>query len=169
MFLEKVSKLLLISICVYFAYILITDNHHWSPIDYANLGLHEAGHLVFMPFGRFIYMLGGSLTQIAIPILFCIYFFKEKDYFASSTMIFWVGNNMLNVGVYMSDAIHMQLPLFGGEGTVHDWNYLFTQMSVLDKSELIGSIMFNMGAVGMIFGICTMIFFAFTNKKTSNI
>ena len=34
-----------------------------------NLPFHEAGHLIFRPFGRFMTSLGGSLSQLIIPLL----------------------------------------------------------------------------------------------------
>jgi hypothetical protein len=40
-----------------------------------NLIFHEAGHILFMPFGRFMKILGGSLNQILIPAIVSSYFF----------------------------------------------------------------------------------------------
>lgn len=34
-----------------------------------NLPFHEAGHLIFIPFGRFMTILGGSLGQVLMPII----------------------------------------------------------------------------------------------------
>ncbi len=34
-----------------------------------NLVFHEAGHVIFMPFGRFLSILGGTLGQWLIPFI----------------------------------------------------------------------------------------------------
>src|SRR6266571_3511898 len=34
-----------------------------------NLPFHEAGHLIFSPFGRFLTVLGGSLGQLFMPLI----------------------------------------------------------------------------------------------------
>ena len=34
-----------------------------------NLVFHEAGHMIFMPFGRFIMILGGTLGQLIMPLV----------------------------------------------------------------------------------------------------
>lgn len=44
----------------------------WSPstyrfLDRVDLVFHEAGHVIFGPFGEFIGILGGSLMQVLIP------------------------------------------------------------------------------------------------------
>lgn len=38
--------------------------------DYVNLAIHEGGHLLFRPFGDLLYFLGGSLTQVLLPLAF---------------------------------------------------------------------------------------------------
>ena len=45
-----------------------------------NLPFHEAGHIVFMPFGDFMMSLGGSLLQVLIPVI-CgwVFLFKQND------------------------------------------------------------------------------------------
>src|SRR5919198_2149407 len=47
-----------------------------------NLPFHEAGHLVFMPFGRFMTVLGGSLGQLLMPLV-CVgaFLFYNHDAF----------------------------------------------------------------------------------------
>lgn len=42
------------------------DPYEWHLIDGVNLVIHEAGHIVFMPFGEFIMIAGGSLFQIIL-------------------------------------------------------------------------------------------------------
>ena len=109
-----------------------------------NLPIHEAGHVLFRIFGEFMGIAGGSLLQILVPIVFFGYFIYYKKPFSASIVLFWVGNNFLDVYVYAADAVVMQLPLLSGltgaEGGFHDWNYLLTETGLLDKTNLIAKI-----------------------------
>lgn len=104
----------------------------WSALDFVNLPIHETGHLVFAPFGETLTMLGGTLLQIAMPLLFAASFLRRRDEHAASVCIWWAGQSAINVGRYMADAIPMELPLVGGGE--HDWNILFSQWDVLRQS-----------------------------------
>src|SRR2546423_15574618 len=90
------------------------DPAQWHLIDGVNLIIHEAGHVVFMPFGEFVMIAGGSGFQVIVPVVFCAYFVYQRQYFAASVTSFWIGESILNVSVYAQDAVAMQLPLLGG-------------------------------------------------------
>ncbi|NTU99028.1 hypothetical protein HGA64_03420 [Candidatus Falkowbacteria bacterium] len=107
----------------YFGYYAVSYTE-WHFIDNLNLIIHEAGHTLFTPFGDKLHTLGGSLLQILMPFLFVIYFFNREQYYSSTIMLFWVSQNLLNVSIYAGDAVRMELPLLGGENTIHDWNHL---------------------------------------------
>jgi hypothetical protein len=157
---SAILNCLLILLVIYFSFHLIFDSKPWIFLDFLNLFIHEAGHLLFTAFGQFISILGGSLFQILFPFSFFIYFLIKKDYFASSFIIFWIADNIINVSVYMRDAIPMALPLLGGDGTIHDWNYLFVSLGLLSKSQLIGTSFYIIGVVLILVSIIGMILFA---------
>ena len=110
-----------------------------------NLPIHEAGHVLFRIFGEFMGIAGGSVLQILVPVVFFGYFVYYEKPFSASIVLFWVGNNFLDVYVYANDAVVMQLPLLSGltgaEGGFHDWNYLLTETGTLDKTYLIAKIL----------------------------
>ena len=110
-----------------------------------NLPIHEAGHILFRILGEFMGIAGGSLLQILIPIIFFSYFVYYKKPFSAAIVLFWVGNNFLDVYVYANDAVVMQLPLLSGltgaEGGFHDWNYILTETGLLDKTNLIAKLL----------------------------
>ncbi len=116
-----------------------------------NLPIHEAGHILLRIFGEFIGIAGGSLLQIIVPVVFFGYFVYHKKPFSASIVLFWVGNNFLDVYVYANDAQAMQLPLLSGltgaEGGFHDWNYLLTETDLLDKTHLIAKILRFIGTL----------------------
>jgi hypothetical protein len=62
------------------AYFLWAAAHpdQWRMIDGLNLVIHEAGHVVFRPFGEFLMIAGGSLFQVIVPVTFAGYFYFNK-------------------------------------------------------------------------------------------
>jgi hypothetical protein len=130
---------------LYFFYYAFTPEQ-WNFIDSANLLVHEAGHWIFSFFGQTLYVAGGSILQILIPCLFAAYFFGKKEIYSASIVLFWVGQNILNVASYAGDAIKMQLPLLGGnENVIHDWNFLLTRFQWLNNAEQISGGMKTLG------------------------
>jgi hypothetical protein len=113
---------------------------NWNMIDSADLIIHEGGHVIFSFFGEFIYILGGSLTQVLLPAIFVFYFFLRQQFFSGSVLIFWVAQNVLYVATYMGDSIRQQLPLLGGNEVIHDWNYLLTHMGLLQYTDVLSGL-----------------------------
>lgn len=116
-----------------------------------NTPIHEAGHVLFRPFGEFMGVAGGSLFQIIVPIVFFGYFVWHNKPFSAAVVLFWVGENFLDVYVYASDAVVMQLPLLSGltgsEGGFHDWNYLLTETNMINKTALVAKALRFAGTV----------------------
>jgi len=101
-----------------------------------NLVFHEAGHVLFRPFGDFMSVLGGSLGQLMIPAIAVLAFLRERDPFAASLGLWWLGQSLLDLAPYVYDARAGQMVLLGGvTGTdapgYHDWTNLLTRMDAL--------------------------------------
>jgi hypothetical protein len=66
---------------------------------------HEAGHLIFSFFGDLITALGGTMMQLLIPMI-CMYalLVKSKDPFGGAIFFWWIGENFLDISIYMNDA-----------------------------------------------------------------
>jgi hypothetical protein len=129
------------------------DPFQWHLIDGVNLVIHEAGHIVFMPFGEFIMLAGGSLFQVIMPALFASYFFYHRQPYSAAFVLFWVGESLLNVSVYAGDAVAMQLPLLGGQDSMHDWNYLLDRLGLLGSTSAIACAIRLAGTVGILAGL----------------
>src|ERR1043165_5313097 len=84
------------------------------------LPIHEAGHFLFMFFGRTLNILGGSFWQIAFMAIWFVIALRQKSHVPLSAL-FWVGDNMMDVSLYMRDAPRRWLPLLGGHASGHDW------------------------------------------------
>ena len=100
---------------------------------------------------------GGSLFQVIMPALFVGYFTYHRKYYSASLVLFWVGESILNVSVYAGDAVALQLPLLGGQDSLHDWNYLLSSLNLLSATpqiagaiRLFGTIVIALAAVGSI-------------------
>ncbi len=102
-------------------------NSFWHSV---NIGFHEAGHIVFRVFGRFMGILGGTLGQLLVPLVLTLLFiFKNRDYFGASLATWWLGQSFMDCAPYINDALAMRLNLVFGD--IHDWNYLLNQMGVI--------------------------------------
>lgn len=116
-------------------------------IHFPNLAIHETGHLLFMPFGWFLFVLGGSLTQILFPAAFTVYFFKTQQRFASAVTLFWTGQNFMDVAVYIRDAPVRLLPLTVDNIDAHDWWQLLSVMGHLNQAGAIANCVHGLGVV----------------------
>jgi hypothetical protein len=132
-----VKKTAVSLIVVYCAWCAINPTV-FHAIDYVNLVIHEAGHWVFFMGGEFVSVFGGSFLQVFIPIVFAGYFFHEKDRAGFAATLAWTGESLSNVSNYISDGFKMNLPLLGGDGVIHDWNYILSLLGVVQHSEIIG-------------------------------
>jgi len=112
-------------------------------IDNADLVIHEAGHIFFMFFGRFIYTLGGTLMQIILPSLITWYFLKNRYKTGVQFSLLWLGQNFINISVYAADAREKAIPLLGGNRVYHDWNYLLGQLNMLEYDDYFGYFFFG--------------------------
>lgn len=117
-----------------------------------DLIFHEAGHVLFIPFGRYVSILGGSLFQIIVPLfLMFAFLIKNKDGFAASICLWWAGQSMMDLAPYIADARALRLPLLGG-GTgadspgFHDWENLLRPLGWLEYDKYIATIFDTVGS-----------------------
>jgi hypothetical protein len=119
-----------------------------------NLPFHEAGHIVFMPFGSFMMSLGGSLLQVLIPLTCAwAFLFQQDDPFGASVCVWWTGESLLDLSPYIDDARSLQLMLLGGpadEVEGHDWEAILTHLGWLHLDHSLGRLAWHLGAALMI-------------------
>lgn len=103
-----------------------------------DLVFHEAGHIFFIPFGRFMTILGGSLGQLIMPVIVgAALIVKNRDTFGGSIALWWLGQSLMDLAPYIGDARALQLQLVGG-GTgqdrpgVHDWENILLDLNLID-------------------------------------
>jgi len=118
------------------------------------LPIHEAGHVLFRPFGEFMMILGGSLFQFALPFGIGVAFIvKNRDNFGAA-IGFWLASvSLVDLAPYIYDALHPQLTLIGG-GTgadgPHDWIYLLTTLGQLHNAQHWGAFTHAIGGLLML-------------------
>ena len=113
-------KLLFYCYLGYLLFFLATGYHPEQPgynppfaifvLDTINLFIHEAGHFFLKVFGKFIHILGGSFFQILLPGLLVFTTWRQKISSIAAPG-FWLGENLVNVSVYIRDAPFRQLRL----------------------------------------------------------
>jgi hypothetical protein len=108
------------------------------------LPIHEAGHVLFRPFGEFMMVLGGSLFQLALPLGISIAFYvKNRDNFGASLGLWLTSVSLVDLSPYIYDALYPQLVLLGGrtgaEDGPHDWIYLLISWGQLANAQRWGA------------------------------
>lgn len=130
-----------------------------------DLVFHEAGHTITFFLPDIVSVMAGSLLQVIIPLGLFVYFFIKDIRFGAALMLFWFGQSVVGVSIYVRDAIAMQLPLLGGEAVIHDWNYLLTAFGVLEHTKTIADMVYGFGLVGLTAGSILSLFYSFPQKR----
>jgi len=124
-----------------------------SFIHLINLVFHEAGHVLFAPFGTFMMTLGGSLLQVLVPVACAwAFLFQQDDPFAAWVCIWWSGESLLDLAPYIDDARSLQLMLLGGpaaEVEGHDWEAILMSLGWLHLDHSIAKVAWYSGAIAM--------------------
>jgi hypothetical protein len=111
-----------------------------------DLVFHEAGHVLFGFGGQFLGILGGSLNQVLVPAVCTGYFLWHRQAAAAAVTLFWTGESITDVAIYVADGRDMALPLLA-EGLVHDWNWLLSELSLRNHAAPIARAVFVVGVL----------------------
>jgi len=83
--------------------IMCADADRGHFIDGANLVVHEAGHCSSDIWGR-QWCPRGTILQLLVPVAFTVYFVRQGSRYSAAVTLFWAGQNMFNISVYIKDA-----------------------------------------------------------------
>lgn len=123
-------------------------------LDWFDLAVHEAGHLLAAWLPRLAMFLAGSVAQVAFPLFMAGYFWaRARDAAASGFCLAWAGASAWDVSVYAGDAVAQSLPLLGGGQ--HDWAYILGPQGfdALDMTGSVAGFIEFSGAVMAVLGI----------------
>lgn len=142
-----------------YAFNCARDVENSGLLDRVDLIAHEAGHLFFSYFGELLHVMGGTIGQLLVPAGIIVYFTSRRELFSAAVVLFWLGQSMFNVSVYIRDARAMELPLAsigGGEDTIHDWNYLLGRFGLLNWDGGLATFVYTLGVLTLIasVGLC---------------
>ncbi len=156
-------------------------SHHYTPEGFMlardpmmmflhniNLIFHEAGHTIFSFFGRFIMLLGGSLMQVLVPAVISGYFFVTKQRFSGAVALWWAGQSLLDVSLYIKDAQERMLPLLGGEGVMHDWHFILLDLRLLVHDDTVAALVYSFGICVYLVAIALGFYFAGQHPSSAN-
>ena len=153
-----IPRAILLAYLVYADYRLLADPDSSTIFGGITLAFHEMGHLIFSFLGQFICVLMGSGTQILIPILVIVLFYKQqRDFFGMAVGGFWLSFSLFDVARYVADARAQELPLvnIGGGDAEHDWYYLLSRVHLLSFDH---GIAFLIRGVALIVGAASLAF-----------
>ena len=138
-----------------------------------DLPFHEAGHIFFSPFGVFLTTLGGSLTQVLVPIVCWIAFTTSSpNPFSAAVSCWWTGQSLLDVAIYINDARALQLTLVGGytgaEVEGHDWERILQMTGLTMHDHQIAWTTHAIGGVMMVGALAWGTIVALNAKDTKD-
>ena len=110
-----------------------------------NLVFHEAGHVLFWPFGEFLRIAGGTLLQWLMPVAALVALRRTAhDNFGASLALWWLAISVIDAAPYAYDARHPQLVLLhGGTGDTgaHDWVEMLGDLGLLSRAHGVGHLL----------------------------
>lgn len=128
---------------LYFIFLDVNSNQILASFMHkVDLVFHNLGHLVFKPFGEFMAILGATLLQLLLPLVFVLAFiFKARDNFVASLCLWWLAQNMMDIAPYVADAGKMALGVSAGAMSCagkHDWNQLM-QIGLFENEKAVAT------------------------------
>lgn len=93
---NRAVLLLRAALLVYLAYAgarALADSETWHVFGGLTLGVHELGHVLFSPFGEWLEVAGGSITQLAAPVAAAVVLARQADWFGVGVVGTWEGRS----------------------------------------------------------------------------
>jgi len=141
------------------------------------LFVHETGHL-FTCFGGngFLCSAGGTLFEVAPPLILFIVCMRKSYYFVAELALFWLSYASLGIAKYMADARSFSLK-YASSATfdsvnklnpeMHDWYVMFKALNVLDYNILIAKFVFVLACFGLVIPVYMLVLRLFFRERLS--
>ncbi|HEV2205748.1 MAG TPA: hypothetical protein VGR36_04380, partial [Candidatus Acidoferrales bacterium] len=136
--------------------------------DLVFVPVHEGGHLLFRFFGEFLMVAGGTLLQLGAPAMLAAVFIFQRQVMGTAFCTFFFFEQFLPISTYMADARAQNLPLLtvgDSEYVIHDWNYLFSRLGLLEHDTQIAHAVRAIGWMGMLGTVAWMIWRSMESRK----
>lgn len=121
-----------------------------------NLPFHEAGHIIFSPFGEFMRVFGGTLGQLLMPLICMVaLLLYQRDPFGASVALWWTGQSFMDIAPYIDDARRLELTLLGGVTgkdfpESHDWLNILAPHGWIKYDHALAGFSYKLGIVLML-------------------
>lgn len=135
--------------------------HDYLFIYNVDFVFHEAGHLFFSWGGKFLTDLGGTLMQLLLPSIAFFQLFRQGKWHSASLILFWIGENWINISIYARDARARLLPLHGGDAVTHDWSEILMAVNLLHHDIAVGNFFYGLGFLSMAAALAAGVYFSF--------
>jgi hypothetical protein len=128
---------MLLAYLTYIAVRSLNDYEYWTIFGGLTLGVHEGGHVLFSPLGELMEVAGGSIAQVAVPLLVALAFLRQREYFGISVVLAWLSMSLTNLATYIGDARDQILPLvsMGSGDPIHDWHFILARYAMLGDDK----------------------------------
>jgi hypothetical protein len=131
-----------------------------SFLHLVNLPFHEAGHLFFRLFGRWMMSLGGTLGQLGIPLIcIAVFLLKSQNPFGASIGLWWLGESFMDIAPYINDARARKLLLLGGvtgkeaDYGYHDWEFILGEAGLQRYDHVLAQLADKFGVLLMLLAL----------------
>ena len=130
-----------------YAFALLVSPDATVLIDAVNRPVHEAGHILFSPFGPEAHLLGGALLQLFLPLRLGAWFTVQHNEYAASVAAWWVGQTFTTIGLRMANPSAAGRPHPVAD---QDWSILFAEWGVVGQAEQYGQLAHGFGFLIML-------------------
>lgn len=129
----------------------MVDSETWNVFGGLTLAVHEGGHLLFGPFGQWLSIAGGSITQVMAPIVASWMLLRQDDRYGVAIVGTWLAYSLTNLANYIADARAMQMQLVGfSADPLHDWHYLLNSVNLLPYDTRLAGLVHLLATVVLI-------------------
>ena len=118
-----------VGVGIFLAALFLSEPGFVFLLDHANLLFHEAGHPIVGLFSTRLEPYGGTMGQLAFPVVLIVTFWRRGQALGVAAGVIWFFENWLNIAHYLADARSMELPLVGGGD--HDWHTILGRWHLL--------------------------------------
>ena len=117
--------------------------------------VHESGHIIFAPFGELIEAAGGSIMQVATPLIVAYVFLRQREYYGITVALQWLAMSLATLARYVDDARSQELQLvsMGSGDPIHDWHFILGRLGMLGDDRSLARFTTFCGALALIVAV----------------
>ena len=151
------SSLLTAALALVLGWYAFVEERRVPLLGQVDLGVHELGHLLFMPAPDLVTAVMGNGFQTLLPLLVGAAFaLGRRDWPAAGFCFARAGTTLQDASVYIADAPFQAIPLLFA-GTTHDWAYVLgpQELDALDRAAAVAARVHDLGFAVFVAGLGT--------------